>query len=373
LNYASFTFQAQDDGGTANGGIDLDLTPNLITLNVTPSGSSTGDPHILTFDGLHYDFQATGDFILVKALDSDLEIQVRQAPWSVSPTTTLNVGLATTVDGKQLEFSIDQPFPLLDGIPLALGLNESQPLGNGSISRTSINGYGTQGDLYTINYVNGDRLFVNVFADFLIDPTLHLNSSQTVIGLLGNNNGLLEDDLALRNGNLSPQANTPDYLLTEFAASWQVTPESSLFRNQPLPLHSQLLTGTAYSDNLMGSLGNDILVGIIPSQHNPGTGELDLLTGFQGSDTFVLGDKNSAFYLGAGAQDYALIQDFSPQEGDIIQLKGNASEYILGSISTDPAAGTGIFLASEPNELVGAIAGLQPPTLTLSSPIFQYV
>jgi RHS repeat-associated protein len=373
LNYANFTFQVQDDGGTANGGIDLDLTPNLITLNVAPSGSSTGDPHILTFDGLHYDFQAIGDFVLVKALDSDLEIQVRQAPWSVSPTTTLNVGLATTLDGKQLEFSIDQPFPLLDGIPLALGLNKSQPLGNGSISRTSINGYGTQGDLYTINYANGDRLLLNIFADFLIDPTLHLNSSQTVIGLLGNNNGLIEDDLALRNGTLSPQANTPDYLLTEFAASWQVTPETSLFRNQALPLHSQLLMGTAGSDNLIGGLGNDILVGIIPSQRNSGTGEIDLLTGSQGSDTFVLGDKNSAFYLGSGSQDYALIQDFSLQEGDIIQLKGNASEYILGSISTDPAAGTGIFLASEPNELVGAIAGLQPQTLTLSSPAFQYV
>ena len=26
--YASFTFQVQDDGGTANGGVDLDPTPN---------------------------------------------------------------------------------------------------------------------------------------------------------------------------------------------------------------------------------------------------------------------------------------------------------------------------------------------------------
>ena len=25
--YASFTFQVQDDGGTANGGVDLDPTP----------------------------------------------------------------------------------------------------------------------------------------------------------------------------------------------------------------------------------------------------------------------------------------------------------------------------------------------------------
>ena len=33
--YASFTFQVQDDGGTANGGIDLDPTPNTLTVDVT--------------------------------------------------------------------------------------------------------------------------------------------------------------------------------------------------------------------------------------------------------------------------------------------------------------------------------------------------
>jgi VCBS repeat-containing protein len=33
---ASFTFQVQDNGGTANGGVNTDPTPNTITLNVTP-------------------------------------------------------------------------------------------------------------------------------------------------------------------------------------------------------------------------------------------------------------------------------------------------------------------------------------------------
>ena len=33
--YATFTFQVQDNGGTANGGVDLDQTPNTITVNVT--------------------------------------------------------------------------------------------------------------------------------------------------------------------------------------------------------------------------------------------------------------------------------------------------------------------------------------------------
>src|SRR4029079_2363335 len=32
--YATFTFQVQDDGGTANGGVDLDQSPNTMTVNV---------------------------------------------------------------------------------------------------------------------------------------------------------------------------------------------------------------------------------------------------------------------------------------------------------------------------------------------------
>ncbi|MEA3154342.1 MAG: hypothetical protein QOK44_1931, partial [Betaproteobacteria bacterium] len=34
--YASFTFQVQDDGGTTNGGVDLDAVARTLTINVTP-------------------------------------------------------------------------------------------------------------------------------------------------------------------------------------------------------------------------------------------------------------------------------------------------------------------------------------------------
>src|SRR4029079_16397017 len=33
--YSSFTFQVEDNGGTANGGVNLDPTPNTLTINVT--------------------------------------------------------------------------------------------------------------------------------------------------------------------------------------------------------------------------------------------------------------------------------------------------------------------------------------------------
>jgi hypothetical protein len=37
--YASFTFQVQDDGGVADGGVDLDPSPNTLTFNVTEAAS----------------------------------------------------------------------------------------------------------------------------------------------------------------------------------------------------------------------------------------------------------------------------------------------------------------------------------------------
>ncbi len=62
-SYSSFMFQVQDDGGTANGGVDLDPTPNTITINVTsvndaPSGT---DKTITTLEDTAYTF-STADF-----------------------------------------------------------------------------------------------------------------------------------------------------------------------------------------------------------------------------------------------------------------------------------------------------------------------
>ena len=60
LNYASLTFQVQDNGGIANGGVDLDQTPNTITFNVTsindaPSGTNTT---VTTLEDTAYTFTA---------------------------------------------------------------------------------------------------------------------------------------------------------------------------------------------------------------------------------------------------------------------------------------------------------------------------
>jgi hypothetical protein len=350
------------------------VATQTVAINITPvsNGGSWGDPHIYTFDGLHYDFQATGDFVLVRGIESGLEVQVRQTPWVAN--TTVNTGLATLVDGNRVEFYSDQGIPLVNNLSLNLAIGASQGLGNGSISRTAISGYGSDGDLYTITYANGDKLKNYVYRGFLMDPTLELVGSQNVAGLLGNNNGNTGDDLALRDGTILANPLAPENLYGEFSNSWKVTESESLFS----PIASLTPSGVSSDSTALaqqyvfGGNGDDTLIGVDRTMVNPGKGEVDLFMGNKGADTFVLGDQNSTYYVGMGLQDYALITDFWAE--DAIQLHGSASDYVLGSAPVGLANGTGIFLAKDPNDLLGIIQGVTIASLDLSNAsMFHYL
>lgn len=98
------------------------------------AGSDVGDPHIRTVDGKSYDFQAAGEFILLRDRDG-MEIQVRQTPVETPPPVTdaysgltvcvsLNTAIAARVGSHRIAF---QPFRdqrrlefLLDGKPAEL-------------------------------------------------------------------------------------------------------------------------------------------------------------------------------------------------------------------------------------------------------------
>ncbi len=69
--YASFTFQVRDDGGTANGGVDLDQSPNVITVSVTP----VNDAPVAASDivSVNEDMATTGLGATLAANDTDPE------------------------------------------------------------------------------------------------------------------------------------------------------------------------------------------------------------------------------------------------------------------------------------------------------------
>jgi hypothetical protein len=127
------------------------------------------------------------------------------------------------------------------------------------------------------------------------------------------------------------------------------------------PREDELLIGTSGDDVLRGKTGTDTLVGT-PAE---GRGEIDMLIGGGGTDTFILGDKIQAYYddglsFTLGLQDYALIVDFNIAT-DTIQLHGTASNYSLGALPADsPIAGTGIYRTADSSspELIGIAMGI---------------
>src|SRR5437879_911479 len=71
IAYATLTFQVQDDGGTANGGVELDPTPRTLTVDVTPVNDAPqgASKTVITFEDTAYVF-ATADFGFTDPNDS---------------------------------------------------------------------------------------------------------------------------------------------------------------------------------------------------------------------------------------------------------------------------------------------------------------
>ncbi|HEY9693822.1 MAG TPA: hypothetical protein V6D15_16575 [Oculatellaceae cyanobacterium] len=139
--------------------------------------------------------------------------------------------------------------------------------------------------------------------------------------------------------------------------------------------------GEVGNDSLNGGLGNDSLDGgdgdDTLSGSTSASGQLDILTGGNGQDLFVLGNAFASFYDDGdvttdGTADYALIKDFVSGT-DRLRLADEASNYLLNATTGSLPAGTGIYLdkpGAEPDELLGIVEDVTG--LTLSSADFVF-
>ncbi|MFK0735237.1 MAG: beta strand repeat-containing protein, partial [Gloeotrichia echinulata HAB0833] len=122
------------------------------------------------------------------------------------------------------------------------------------------------------------------------------------------------------------------------------------------------------NDYLEGAAGNDILTGVNPTSTTPGRGEKDYLSGGIGADRFILGDATWVGYDDGnsttnGSNDYAEIADFNATEGDVIQLQGTSSNYLLAISGAD----TRILIdkpGTEPDELIAIVKNQTGLSLT---------
>lgn len=196
------------------------------------SASSYGDTHLRTADGLAYDFQAVGDFVLSKSTDGndDFEVQTRQQQWSGNRSAAVNIGAAVRVHGDVINiYPASGGFDLVindEVLPSTATLNRQLP-GGGTIKVGSGSAAVSwpDGTMLTLDFGNQGT----GTARLLLAPSRR----GKVEGLLGNDDGNSANDLRMRNGALVSA--DQHELYHEYRDSWHIalgSPES-LFRRGP--------------------------------------------------------------------------------------------------------------------------------------------
>jgi von Willebrand factor type D domain len=186
---------------------------------VVGNGSATGDPHFTTYDGIHYDYQGLGDFLLTRstAPGDQFEVEIRTRPMFGNAAATIISDAAATVCNHDVTFDIDRAsigggsFVWLDGSPTTLTLdNPILTLGVCRIVELSINSYEVDWNTGEILDVTDNGTYLDLF------------SSLSWIDGLGSVEGLLSTDI------------NPD--------AWRVTDGPSLLDPIPEPTTLSLIS-----------------------------------------------------------------------------------------------------------------------------------
>lgn len=197
-------------------------------------GGVAGEPHVITWDGLWYEFQALGDFVLATN-GSDVMVQSRMTPWIHDTRFTVNMAAAMKVGTHIVSFYADRPSHLwVDGAPFAMACaaqnacNTSHDLaGGGQIRHLKAIPWD---DAYQIILPNHrGEMLVSVNEGEAVHLYFKKWVTGDISGLLGTHNRNIDDDLRTRGGVTLPQPSDPETLYDVYAESWRVRPEESLF------------------------------------------------------------------------------------------------------------------------------------------------
>ncbi|MBV9585741.1 MAG: VWD domain-containing protein [Alphaproteobacteria bacterium] len=214
------------------------------------AATSVGDTHLTTFAGTHYDFQASGDFVLAQA-GPDFAVHTRQASGAPTwPNAALNKAVAAQIGKTTVALCAAPTRLVIDGKLHNLADGKSVSLADGVTIWRS-------GNAYFAKNKNGD----SVKAQFnhtsspnndWIDVTVGLGDGSQMAGmrgLLGNPNGNA-NELAASNGTVLQQPISFEELYGRYGNSWRIPLAQSLLckerqvpsGNPTAPLYANDLT-----------------------------------------------------------------------------------------------------------------------------------
>ncbi|MGW4892751.1 VWD domain-containing protein [Kitasatospora sp. NPDC004240] len=185
---------------------------------------ANGDPHFATVDGLNYDLQSAGEFTLAQSERHHVTIQGRMAPlWASSNVSTLT-RVAMEVNEHRVELDNDGLY--VDGLARPLETGTMLSLGEGAfVTRDTSGRYlvmwqGVRGPVFAWSHGNG-HLYVPPATD------------SDLVGLFGDADGDPSNDLKLADGTRLPADTPPAVLHADYADSWRITDDESLFTYAP--------------------------------------------------------------------------------------------------------------------------------------------
>lgn len=189
----------------------------------------SGEPHARTFDGLFYDMQGVGEFVLARSLDDDLEVQTRTAAWQDRTDVSVNVAVAASAHGDRIAIhnaGIGVWDLSVNGAPHVLSEQGDTLPGGATLVK--------QGDRYVLSWTDGSQLHVWAREQHL-DVNLVLSPARTgrVEGLSGNSNDDASDDLITSSGEPVAEAGPFRAFYDSYVESWRISNETSLFEYGP--------------------------------------------------------------------------------------------------------------------------------------------
>jgi hypothetical protein len=184
------------------------------------AATSVGDTHLATLNGLFYDFQASGDFILAQ-VDPDFVVQARQVSGAPTwPDASVNSAVATRMGKTKVAVCLS---------PARLNVNgENTELGDGkSLSTPDGVDVLRTGNVYIITSQSGDSVRAEVNASW-INVSVGLGRSPAKVrGLLANADGDV-NKIATRDGTILTNPFSFEDLYHPYADSWRVASNESL-------------------------------------------------------------------------------------------------------------------------------------------------